>query len=417
MKSFIPTLKTQWPLLLFGFSAVFFGNVGQTFFVGIFSTHIQESLGLSASAYGSAYSLATLASAITVIWAGSLIDHMPLRRYTIGVCLGLTIATFSLSQASNLVFLIFSFFLLRLFGQALLPHTGSTTIAKHFDSHRGKALSISSSGFPVGEVILPASATAAIAYMGWQNTYLLIAGVVLLFVLPLMLFLLHKSGLEEIASSADSKKQNQHKANAVRKALLTDYRYWLALPGLMAGPFIVTGIFIHQDYIITLRDWTPAWFAFCFVVYGVVHWLSIIIAGLLVDRFSAVKLLPFYMLPMALGLMVVALFSGPWVGVVFMALMAASIGASPPISGSLWPEIYGVNNLGTVRSINSAILVFSTALSPALYGLAIDRSIELFWVMGSSAVLTVVASVLYLFSYFGNSYKHPISASQNQQTI
>ena len=416
MQGYFGFIKDQWSLLAFGFLAVFWGNFGQTFFVGVFSDSIQTSLALSAGDYGLAYSVATLASAATVVWAGGLIDRVRLTHYTAAICLGLAAAMVLLSQAYNLVMLTLSFFLLRLFGQALLPHTGSTTMARTFIANRGKALSISSSGFPVGEIILPVTAVALIGLIGWRWTYALVALLVLVLVLPLMQIIIRRTVLgndnsTDIAGSGDS----QHGQAGVRAALLGDFRYWLALPGLMAGPFIATGILIHQDFVIQSKAWTPTWFATCFAVYGLMHWLSSLVAGLLVDRFTARRLLPFYLLPMALALTALTFFSGAWLALLFLSLLAMTIGSSPPISGSLWPEVYGIHNLGTVRSLNIAIMVFATALSPALYGYCIDHHINLEWIVGLSAVYVVASSVLMIFSYFRHPHQHPI-ASHNIAT-
>jgi len=193
---------------------------------------------------------------------------------------------------------------------------------------------------------------------------------------------------------------------------LTDSRYWLALPGLMAGPFIITGIFIHQDFVIASKGWTPAWFATCFSVYGVVHWLSSLVTGSLVDRFRAVNLLPFYLLPMAIGLLILAFASGTWVALLIMACFAMSIGSAPPVSGSLWPEIYGVHNLGAVRSLNIAIMVFATSLSPTVYGLCIDYGVGIEWMFGLSAAYVIIASLLFSFSYTGRPHQHAIARNE-----
>lgn len=412
MKSYFSFLRQQWPTLTFGFMAVFWGNFGQTFFVGLFSAPIQTSLDLSSSIYGLAYSVATLASAVTVIWAGSLIDHFSLPRYTTVVCIGFSAAAAILSQSISFATLLLGFFLLRLFGQALLPHTGTTTLARVFDAHRGKALSISSSGFPVGEIVLPVLAVFLISFIGWRGTYLSISLLVLLLVLPSMLLLIRRANLHNDEQPTDKKNQSTQSAK-VRTALLGDFRYWFALPGLMAGPFIATGIFIHQDFVIKSKDWTPAWFATCFIVFGIVHWLSSLVSGVLVDRFSAVRLLPYFLLPMALSLILLSAFDGPWVALVFLTLLAMSIGGSPPITGSLWPEMYGVNNLGTVRSLNIAIMVFATSLSPALYGFCIDFELSFQWIFGLSAAYVLTASALFLASYTGHPQPHTIATSRS----
>lgn len=404
MTGYLRLLQQRGPALAFGFLAVFWGNFGQTFFVGVFSASIQDSLSLSASVYGAVYSLATLVSALTVVWAGSLIDRVSLSRYTASICLGLAGATLIMSQANGLMTLALGFYCLRLFGQALLPHIGMTTMARNFDDNRGKSLSIASSGVPVGEILMPLLGVMLIGLLGWQQTFMGIGLFMLLLVMPAMLKLLQVAKLGSDSAEASSPAATPGRA---RLLLLRDPRYWLALPGLMAPPFIVTGIFIHQDYVIAIQGWTPAWFALCFVVYGMVHWLSSLVTGIAVDRYSAVRLLPFYLLPMAGGVLLLALASGLWVGIVMMTLMALTIGSIPPITGALWAEVYGVEHLGTIRSLNVAIMVFATSLSPVVYGLCIDHGVSPGLLFPASAGYVILGALL-----IGRSYRLQCSRTE-----
>ena len=84
--------KSQPRLLLFGFFISFFAGFGQTFFISIFNLEIRSLLNLSDGQFGSLYSLATLTSAIILIWFGKLIDTIDLRVYTFIISLGLTFA-------------------------------------------------------------------------------------------------------------------------------------------------------------------------------------------------------------------------------------------------------------------------------------------------------------------------------------
>lgn len=412
-------------ILGFSFIAVFWGNFGQSFFIGSFGDGIQASLGLSSGDYGLVYSVATLASAIMVAFLGGAIDRFPLRRFTLAIALGLFFAAFILSQAQGVVTLLLGFFLLRLFGQALMPHTGITTAAKYFEADRGKAISIVSSGVPLGEMLLPKLAVFLILMFDWRTVFVFVALSIPLFFMPLAFRLIkigfpsdaHQENTQQKAENGDKNKNQEQLASqtiasqkeigaAGRRAVLADYRYWLVLPGIMAGPFVVTGIFIQQPFILNAMSWTPEWFATCFIVYGAVHWVSSLISGVLVDRFKAVKLLPFFSLPMAVALFIVANFQGQWVALAMMSLLALSIGSSPPITGSLWPEIYGTKNLGAIRSMNVALMVFATALSPTLFGQLFDNNIALETIMNYCGVYVIFGSIFMFFSYTINPKRH-----------
>jgi len=58
-------------------------------------------------------------------------------------------------------------------------------------------------------------------------------------------------------------------------------------------------------------------------------------------------------------------------------LLGISTGIGSTLFGVLWPEIYGVANLGAVRSIAEAVGVFATAAGPGLTGTLIDLGISL----------------------------------------
>ena len=404
MTGYLGFIRQHWALLGFGFTAVFWGNFGQSFFVAWFGADIQRSLDLSAGEYGSAYSLATLISAATVVWAGGMIDRVSLRTYAVSVALGLAVALTVLSQANGLVTLLIGFFLLRLFGQSLLPHGGITTMSRYFVAERGKAISVAMSGVPVGEIMLPLIAVAMIAAIGWQTSFALIAVAAVLVLIPFMLWLLSRSQIELLPPVASGSRSaavpaDTDNAGAGRREMLHDYRFWLALPGLMANPFLITGVFIHQNFLIMDKGWSMSWLATCFVVYGAVHWLSSLATGVLVDRFKGPRLVGIFLVPMLCSMLVVALVPGDIAALLMLALLGMSAGSSPPITGSLWPEIYGTRKLGAIRSMNMAIMVLATAVSPVLFGYFIDRGVDAFGLFGACAVYVFVASLLMMASY------------------
>jgi MFS family permease len=100
------------------------------------------------------------------------------------------------------------------------------------------------------------------------------------------------------------------------------------------------------------------------------------ICGWLVDRVGPVSLLPFYLLPMAVGITVLApgVFPGGGVGSwhLMMALFGLTQGAGTALLGALWPELYGTRNLGAIKALATSAMVFSSALGPGVTGLLID---------------------------------------------
>lgn len=398
MQQYFRFIAQSWPLLAFGFASIFWGNFGQSFFISWYGTPIQESLGLSAGRYGSLYSLATLASGLLIMVFGGLIDRLPLRYFTTVAAVGLTLACVVLAFTFHPLMLLLGFFLLRFCGQGLLPHTAQTTMAKHFDNHRGKALSVSASGVPLGEVVLPIAAVALITSLGWRASWGVIALSVLAIYLPLVYWLLHRSPIDanSVPVTASSKLLAQ---SAGRREMLRDYRFWLALPTVLGGPFMVTGIFIQQGFVLAEKDWTAAWLASCFIAYGVTHWVAQLITGILIDRFSAQGVLRVVLIPLTAAVFVLAYIDGNWVALPFMILLAITIGAGSPVGGALWAEVYGTAKLGSIRSLMSSLMIISTAISPFVLGVLIDRDLSLSTIFSRIGWILLAAIVLVQFSY------------------
>ena len=55
-----------------------------------------------------------------------------------------------------------------------------------------------------------------------------------------------------------------------------------------------------------------------------------------------------------------------------MSLFGFNLGLSAPFMGSLWAEIYGVKSIGTAKALLHGVGVFASALSPVIFGYAMD---------------------------------------------
>lgn len=373
-------------MLAFGFVTVFWGNLGQSFFISWFGAGIQQSFVISAADYGLIYAAATLCSGLLIMALGAHIDRVPLGVFTALAAGGLMMACLLLSQVNSLLMFAIALFLLRLCGQGLMPHTAQTTMARYFQHNRGKALSVASSGVPLGEVLLPALAVALIAAVGWQQSWLWLALSIPLFYTPLVMILLRKSVAQRVITAA---KPGTGEKVFSRRHVLADKRFWLVLPALLAGPFMLTGLFIQQQYLLTEKNWSTTLLASAFVLYGITHWLSAMWAGVLVDKYSARRLVPFIILPLFFALFLLAICKGDWLAPLFLAVLGLAIGIAQPVFSALWAEVYGITHIGAIRSLTTAIMMLATAAAPWVFGIFIDQGMA-----GGSFFSLLAVSVL-----------------------
>jgi MFS family permease len=391
-------VKNNYRFLLFGFILTFCSSFGQTFFIGIFNPYIREDLSLSHSEFGLIYSLATLLSSLSLIWIGKKIDDFKIIYFAIAVCLFLAFSSFFLTLVSNIILLFFAIYFLRLSGQGLMTHTASTSMAKFFDLNRGKALSISWLGLSLGEGFLPYLIIFLMKFYSWKIVWLGISIFILSLVVPSVFFILrfYKDGATEVS---DIKKQevNHTIKNWTRSEVIRDSKFYFLLPAVLGPAFLSTGIFINQIYIFESKQWSMLMLAQGFTLYAIVSVITLAISGFLIDRFSAIKVLPFYLLPTMAAYTLVITSSWAFTPIVMMILIAMTNGTSSVLLTSTWSEIYGTKYLGGIRSITVSFFVFSTAIAPVLFGYLIDQQFTINQIFSMMLGYLILANALFLF--------------------
>jgi len=161
---------------------------------------------------------------------------------------------------------------------------------------------------------------------------------------------------------------------------------------------VVTGIFFHQIHIVTTKGWTMDWFAGTFTGYAAMITISTVIAGTMVDRFGAIRLLTVHIPVFTLGLVFLAVSDHSYAAVMFMLLIGVSVGFGSTATSALWAEAYGTKHIGAIRALATSISVLASAISPALFGWLFDRGVASEIVIGCCILWCLFAMVCIWFS-------------------
>lgn len=379
-------LLSDWRLLLFGTLASLASAPGQTLVISLFNADIRAAFSLSHGEFGTAYMMATLASAVVILWSGKLIDRFDLRLVfavtTIGLCLACLVAGSSTGWLS----LLLALFLLRHFGQGLMTHIAVTSVNRYYQTVRGKASAIVNQGFTLAEAFLPITISALIVAIGWRNSWYVLGLIGACIVLPLLLVLIadhrrrHGRYLDQMsileadtASQTTSRTQRQW----TRAEMLRDVRFYGVLPVVLAPSFLNTGLMFHHQHIVTSKGWDLQTWYLLLMAYAASSIAFSMLAGIMVDRTGARSLMPLFTLPMVLG--GISLMGGAndaWIFGVLVSFGAAS-GMTGAVTAPFWAEVYGVQHLGAIKAVATAVMIFASAMSPAIYGAMFDTGISM----------------------------------------
>ena len=378
-----------------GLLLTFCSSAGQTFFIALFAAEIRASHGLGHGGFGLVYTVATLASAATLVWVGRAVDVGTPVRVATWVLLPLAGACALMAASRSVATLVVALWALRLFGQGMLSHVAMTLTGRWFVAARGRAVSIVTLGHQLGEALLPLAVVAMLGALGWRAAWLAIGASLALFALPAARALL-AVGREPSGAEREALDAVRH---WTRAEVLRDPLFPLVLPGVLSPAFIGTSVFFHQVHLAEIKGWPLAGIAGAFPLMAATTVAFALVAGRVIDRIGAARTLAGFLLPLGAGCLV--LWRGEGLGsmYLFMTLLGVSQGVTASLFGALWPELYGTRHLGSIRAVTFAAMVVGTALGPGVTGALIDAGVGFGSQLGTMGAWCALATaVLWLAS-------------------
>jgi sugar phosphate permease len=167
-----------------------FGGAGSRFSFGVFLRPVTEEFEWSRASMAGALAVAGLATGALRPVAGMLADRYdPKRVVAIGVLIG-GLALAGMSTVQQLWHLYALFVIMGIGFTLASPVATAKIVGAWFTRRRALAMSIAGTGSAAGETALVPVAALAVVFIGWREGYLILAGVLVFFTLPLMLLFL-----------------------------------------------------------------------------------------------------------------------------------------------------------------------------------------------------------------------------------
>ena len=98
--------------------------------------------------------------------------------------------------------------------------------------------------------------------------------------------------------------------------------------------------------------------------------------GPLIDRITAVRAVPFFLIPKTLALLIIWAFNDPMWAWPYLLLLGINVGMAYTGLTAMWAELYGPQHLGGIRSMVVSITVLASALGPPCLGVMMDSGLS-----------------------------------------
>lgn len=350
-------------------------SFGQTYFISIFAGEIRTAFNLSHGDWGAIYGFGTFASAIVMIWSGGLTDVMRVRH--LGPIVLAALAASCLFMALNpwVALLPVVIFCLRFTGQGMSTHIAAVAMSRWFVANRGKALSVASLGFSVGEACYPILVVSLLLFFSWQSVWILAAGVAAL-AIPALLWLLAEERSPQ-SSATEGQSLGMNGRHWSRTQALRHPLFWFMIPALLGQSAFNTAFFFLQVHFAEIKGWEHLQLVAMFPVYTMVSITAMILSGILLDKLDTARLIPYFQLPMIVAFLIFAFGQSLIAALVGFIFLGLSSGANATLPNAFWAEFYGTKHLGSIKAAATAVMVLGSAIGPAVTGVLLDYDLPL----------------------------------------
>jgi MFS family permease len=274
-----------------------------------------------------------------------------------------------LSQTSNWWMFLLAFGVVGSFGITGLNHPViNPVIAKWFVRRRGLATGITYSGINVGTIVLAPLIVSLLHHYGWRTTWMLLAGLPWLVVIPPALLWFHRQpedlglrpdGVPNRASEAASDESNWTPRAAVRTSA-----FWLLGISGFLDILAYTGDIIHRlSYMMDL-GFSSGVAAATLMTYNFTALFAKLVWGPLADRLPLKQMAVALTLGSAAGLLLLIDATSVW------SLFAYSVSYSIAVSGVfvveplLWAAYFGPKFQGAIRGLISPLFLLAAGCGP-----------------------------------------------------
>ncbi|GGK30895.1 MFS transporter [Caldalkalibacillus thermarum] len=397
-------------IVVMGALGLFFSGPGQTYSVSVFIDAYIEAFGWDRTLVSSIYSGATLLAGLLLFVVGKLVDRFGQRPMTVAVALLLGLACLWNSFVMVPVILFIGFFLIRLLGQGSMTLLPNTLVPQWFVRYRGRAISFMSVGVLLSAAAFPPLNNWLIQNWGWPVAWRVWFVVLVFFFAPLALYLIRNKP-EDVGLLPDNDRRRkstgsvgttmstssiQEESWTLKEAMRTR-AFWLILFCVGVPSMVNTGITFHLFSILAESGIGRGTTAFLLSLVPLIGFVCSLAAGFIMEKVKVHYVLCVTFLIELGSIMILLLGSSVYTILFFVLLWGIFEGFLRVCVGVVWPNYFGREHLGTIRSVVTTVTVIGSALGPLPFGIAYDlygRYSEVLLLIMLFPLLAVFASIL-----------------------
>ena len=368
-------------------------TAGARFLFGVVLKPVSEEFGWARADLAKAVTINVILLSCLQPLIGILVDRWGSRPILLLGVVGTALMALPITFATQLwqIYLFYSVIAAFAFA-ATSPVNTTKLVAGWFTKRRSLALSIATSGGPIGQLLVIPVATLIMVNYGWRISYWALAGVAVVAMLPLGIWLVRDAppGTTDDPDAVEAEDTGRHARGLQRgatragevavtlKRAVASAPYWQLSFGFFVCGYTMSFTQVHMvPYILDMPE--HAGMAMQTVASGalaVVGACSIagsLLMGILADRLGHKPLLTVTYFLRGLSFLIL-LVAGSYVPGIFIAAIVLGISwtSTTPLTAAISADIYGQASLGTIFGFIFSAMNIGSAVGVYIAGLDFD---------------------------------------------
>jgi MFS family permease len=376
-------------------------SFGISYSFGTFFNALLQDFGWSRAVTSIGYSVSQITAGIAGIVTGRLTDRFGPRPTMIVCGISLALGCFLMSFVNTTwqLNLFYGFFVGVGFGGVMIP--AMATVSRWFVRRRGLMTGIMVSGTGLGTTVMPLVATGLLGVYNWRTSFVIIAIIALVVIIPSALFLKRDpSKIGQIALGTDDKSSSNHSDFVSGLTFLEAIRtpfFWIIILIYLQVGFFVQSIMLHivpHAKTLGIDAGSAALILSCIGVGGI---CGRIILGGLSDRIGVKNTLLIAFTIALIAFIWLQMSDQLWMFFVFGVMYGFAYGALIALQALVGSRLFGLVSVGTIVGVIVFAYTFGGAIGPIVTGYIFDKTDSYSLAFLIFILLSAVALVLSFF--------------------
>ena len=341
---------------------------GHSFGINMFIENWKKDFNTNSLVINSIWTVASLISGVFVINLGKVIDKLGAKK-VLNILYPLYIlCLFLIGFSGNIYILGTLICFMRILGPESIGTISYIILCKWFSKNKGKVFSLLAFLDTIF-IISPAFINILIEQFNWRITYLILASIIFIFLLPNIILISdspEKYGLQISNENQDSDNDKAY------KDIIKDVIYWLIILNNFVFGFFWSGFNINATDIFYLNanfsKSNTANLIFIPITIGVL--IGSFLIGILIDKINnkyKLFLFSFCFFMFSLIIYLYTIISNSLTIIVNSFIYGVFIGINVTNTSVLLPCMYGYKDLAKIQSLHNGLILFSTGTGSLLF--------------------------------------------------